>query len=363
MKFIRVLSTLSNDVLVVSRSGTSLPRELLGKVHFLSLSKAGGKPPGQRQAIRKLNEILKVHQPKVSVAGPLWPCAYEAAAAKAPKLVATSWAFDVLVDAKRSHRISTAIGSALSSAEVVLFDSPWVCEEAQKLKSFSKSRAKIFPWGVDTERFRPDLTNVLSLQRTFEILHTRKLDKIYRPEVLLRALHLAIQKRPNFRLRITASGPLLLKMQKLSKSLGLEENVEWIPPIENKKLPRILNNTSLYTSAACSDGVSISLLEAMACGLPTVVPDLPSNIHLLSPQHCSQTFRLDDPQSMAQKWIAISELPQKSLSKIREANRAKVERTANLKKFQENYSKIISQLLYDKKQASYLGRRVGGLLT
>ena len=347
LKFIRVLSKLSRDVLVVSRSEKSIPDELAGKGHFLSLSTPDSKPINSREAIRKLKEIFENYQPKVCVAGPLWPCAYEAAAAKAPKLIATSWAFDILIDARRSPKIRQAIARALSAAQMALFDSPWVCEEAQEIHSFPKSKAKIFPWGVDTKRFRPKPKDRTTASQTFEILHTRTLDKIYRPEVLLRAFHLAVQKKPHFRLKIIGAGPLLSKIQKLSKSLGLEKNVEWIPPVRNQQLPEILKMASLYTTAACSDGVSISLLEAMASGLPAVVPDLPSNIHLLSPQHRSQTFRLDDPQSMAQKWIAISELPQKSLARIREANRAKVEKTASLEKFQENYSKTISQFLYD----------------
>ncbi len=330
---------------MVSRSRTSLPSELLGRVQFVSLSKRGCKTPNQIGAIRKLIKIFNCYQPIITVAGPLWPCAYEAAVANAPKLVATSWAFDVLVDAQRSNLISKSIGFALSAARVVLFDSLWVCEEAQKLKSFCRGKAQVFPWGVDTQRFRPGPKNFLASTRTFEILHTRTLDTIYRPEVLLRAFHFAVQKKPNFRLRMIAIGPLLAKMRILSRSLGLQGNVEWMPPIDNKMLPQILNNASVYTTSACSDGVSISLLEAMSSGLPVVVPDLPSNMRILGMQHRSQTFRLDDPESMAQKWIAISELSPKCLAKIKESNRKKIERIGGLDRFQKKYAATISQLL------------------
>ena len=355
LKFIKVLSKLSRDVLVVSRSGNSISDELAGKVHFVSLSTPDSKLVSTREAIRKLKEIHEHHQPKVTIAGPLWPCAYEAAMANAPKLIATSWAFDILIDARRSPKIRQAIAHALSAAQMILFDSPWVCAEAMKVNQFPKFKTKIFPWGVDTKRFRPMLIGRTALPHTFEILHTRTLDEIYRPEVLLHAFHLAVQIKPHFRLKIIGAGPLLSKMQKLSKSLGLEKNVEWIHMVQNHQLPEVLKKASLYTTAACSDGVSISLLEAMATGLPVVVPDLPSNIHLLRPRHRSQTFRLDDPQSMAQKWIAISELRQKSLVKIGEANRAKVQKTASLKKFQETFSKTISPLFMTKTKPAILG--------
>ena len=332
---------------MVSRSGKSIPEELVGKVYFLSLSTPDSKPPTAREAMRKLKEICANYQPKVSFAGPLWPCAYEAAMANAPKLIATSWAFDILVDARRSTKIRKAIACALYAAQTALFDSPWVCEEARKIHSFPKSKAKIFPWGVDTKQFRPQPKDRAAVPHTFSILHTRTLDKIYRPEIVLAAFHLAIQKKPHFQLKIIGAGPLLSKIQKLSKSLGLGKNVEWIPPVQNHQLPEVLKKASLYTTAACSDGISISLLEAMATGLPVVVPDLPSNIHLLNPRHRGQTFRLDDPQAMAQKWIAISERNNTSRARLGAANRSKVEKSASLENFEENYYKAISQLLHD----------------
>jgi glycosyltransferase involved in cell wall biosynthesis len=333
--------------LVVSRSANSGPLELPGKIQFHSLSTPDSKPPNSREAVRKLHEIITEYEPEVTVAGPLWPCVYEAAMADAPNLIATSWAFDVLIDARRSSIIRQAIAHALSQAQLILFDSPWVCEEARKIDPFPKSMAKIFPWGVDTKRFIPKPKAKTTTPPTFEILHTRTLDLIYRPEVLLQALHLAVQKKPHFRLKIIACGPLLPKMQKLSKNLGLEKNVDWIPPVPNHQLPAVFKKVSLYSTAACSDGVSISLLEAMASGLPVVVPDLPSNSHLLSPRHRSQTFRLDDPQSLAQKWITMSDLPPKARAEIGSANWAKVEKSASLQNFQENYSRAISQFLYD----------------
>lgn len=347
LKFIRVLSNLCGDVLVVSRSGKSIPEELARKVHFVSLSTSGSKDPSAREAICKLNKIFEDYQPKVTAAGPLWPCAYEAAMANAPKLIATSWAFDILIDAHRSPKNRRAIGFALSAAQMVLFDSPWVFEEARKIHSFSKSKAKIFPWGVDTKQFHPETEGRTAVPHTFEILHTRALDKIYRPEVLLHAFSLAVSKKPHFRLKIIGTGSLLSRMQKLSKALGLQKNVEWISAIQNHQLPEVFRKASLYTTAACSDGISISLLEAMATALPVVVPDLPSNTLLLSPWHRSQTFRLDDPQAMAQKWIAISELNNEVRTTLGAANRAKIKKSASLEHFHVNYSKAISQFLYD----------------
>jgi glycosyltransferase involved in cell wall biosynthesis len=41
-------------------------------------------------------------------------------------------------------------------------------------------------------------------------------------------------------------------------------------------MPAYLNASDLYVSSSLSDGTSLSLLEAMACGLPVVVTDVPA---------------------------------------------------------------------------------------
>jgi glycosyltransferase involved in cell wall biosynthesis len=42
-------------------------------------------------------------------------------------------------------------------------------------------------------------------------------------------------------------------------------------------MPDIYNSADLYLTASHTDGSSVSLLEALACGLPVIVSDIPSN--------------------------------------------------------------------------------------
>jgi glycosyltransferase involved in cell wall biosynthesis len=47
--------------------------------------------------------------------------------------------------------------------------------------------------------------------------------------------------------------------------------------VPNEELCYYLNSAEIYVSTSISDGTSMSLLEAMACGLPVVVSDVPAN--------------------------------------------------------------------------------------
>jgi glycosyltransferase involved in cell wall biosynthesis len=48
-------------------------------------------------------------------------------------------------------------------------------------------------------------------------------------------------------------------------------------------LPDCYHTADIYISASHSDGSSVSLLEAMACGLPALVSDIPGNREWVKP--------------------------------------------------------------------------------
>lgn len=345
LKFIRVLTTLSPKVLVVTRKEISQHPKLPDGAQVISLSSINLAAHRHRVIIEQLYEIFRKHRPSLTIAGPLWPCAYEAARANAPKLVATSWAFDILVDAQKSIKKRRCIGNVLKNAELLLFDNPWILEKAKEIADLNVSRSSVFPWGVDTDLFSPAQERISLSKNPFLIFHNRTLDKIYRPSLLLSAFKIATREKANFRLRLVATGPLAQKTRQLARRLELDDKIDWIPPVNNRQLPALLHEASLYTSASYSDGTSISLLEAMACGLPVVVPALPSNAYLLAPAHRSQTYDIDCPTSMAKKWIEVSEMSDKSLEELGSMNRLKVVTYASMESFVKNYSSSIGELL------------------
>jgi glycosyltransferase involved in cell wall biosynthesis len=68
-------------------------------------------------------------------------------------------------------------------------------------------------------------------------------------------------------------------------------------------------NNEIYISAALSDGISVSLLEAMASGCICVVSDFPSNLEVISDSYNGYVFKNNDPESLLntiEKVIALS---------------------------------------------------------
>jgi glycosyltransferase involved in cell wall biosynthesis len=65
-------------------------------------------------------------------------------------------------------------------------------------------------------------------------------------------------------------------------------------------LPRFYRLADLYVAATHSDGTSISLLEAMACGCPALVSDIPGNREWVTPGENGWLSPPGDVDSLAQ---------------------------------------------------------------
>ena len=73
------------------------------------------------------------------------------------------------------------------------------------------------------------------------------------------------------------SGSLQSKVKAFIAQHELEHAIYLVGRVSHDMLPSYFNESDLYVSCSYSDGTSVSLLEAMACGLPVIVTNLPSN--------------------------------------------------------------------------------------
>jgi glycosyltransferase involved in cell wall biosynthesis len=166
-------------------------------------------------------------------------------------------------------------------------------------------RIVTFPWGVDLRHFSPAPAEAGS--STFTLFSTRGWEPIYGVDVIARAFVQAARLRPELRLVMLGNGSLAGDLRQTFQKGGVESQVLFPGQVSQADLPRYYRLANLYISASHSDGTSISLLEAMACGRPSLVSDIPGNREWVNPGENGWWFKDGDADSLAQGIMYASE--------------------------------------------------------
>ena len=238
--------------------------------------------------IRQMVSVIDALKPDVVIAGPVQGGALIAALAGASPLVTVSWGTDVLVDADRSELCGHATRRALEASALVFGDCLAVREAVKKHGGPADDRIVTFPWGIDLDRFHPgpsslDLRDRLGWQSSEIFISTRSWEPLYAIDVLLAAFSLLYEKRPSVRLVLLGDGSLTTQIHEMILASGLADVVHAPGRIAHAELPEWFRVADAYVSSALSDGTSISLLEAMASGLPAVVSESFGNLEWVKP--------------------------------------------------------------------------------
>jgi glycosyltransferase involved in cell wall biosynthesis len=140
------------------------------------------------------------------------------------------------------------------------------------------------------------------------LLSTRSWEPIYGVETIARAFTLAARERPALRLIMLGNGSQAGLLRQIFSQHGVSEGASQAvgPSVLMPgqagfdDLPRFYRLANLYVAATHSDGTSISLLEAMACGCPVLVSDIPGNREWVTPGENGWLFPVDDANALAQ---------------------------------------------------------------
>jgi len=245
--------------------------------------KGGQKPFSWKDApflVNDFKRVLAEVKPDVVHAGPIPTVAFIAAMSGFKPLVSMSWGSDLLKDADSSRWLSWTTRYTLDHTTILLSDCDVVKQKAVSL-GFDPKRVVQFPWGVDLQRFTP----VESLskpersgwEKEFVLFSNRSWEPLYGVDLLVRAFIRAAQQTPELRLLMLGGGSQKELIHDLIDSAGMQERVRFIGQIRNDELAGYYRAADLYLSASHSDGSSVSLMEALACGKPVLVSDIPGN--------------------------------------------------------------------------------------
>ena len=210
---------------------------------------------------------------------------------------------DILI-APRNPIMRRILRSSLKRADLVTAFAPHMAQAAQQL-GVSEEKSFTLPQGIFAETFAAHRSPEPKTDDSLKIICTRSLYPIYNIDLLIRAAsHLAKSGIP-FEMTIAGRGYLEDELKRLAQELGVEQYINFAGFVPNTELPSLLAQHNTYISLTPSDGVSASLLEAMAVGLMPMLVDHPANHYWITRGKmvfCSESLA---PEAVADTLCAV----------------------------------------------------------
>jgi glycosyltransferase involved in cell wall biosynthesis len=126
---------------------------------------------------------------------------------------------------------------------------------------------------------------------------------------LLRACVLAMRQEPTFRLEIAGDGPCRADLERLAGQLGLAPHVFFLGAV--REIPPLLARARFFVLSSVSEGVSLTLLEAMASGLPVVATRVGGNPEVVEDETTGLLVPPSNPEALAERMLRLWRDPEK----------------------------------------------------
>lgn len=164
----------------------------------------------------------------------------------------------------QSGRISRwLVRQALTHADCITAPCQYAANLTRQILTHP-NKMRIVPLGVDTTLFRPrSIPKITSVPR---LLAVGSLSIVKGHDRLLEALACL----PGVSLDIVGEGPLLPQLRAQAAKLGIAERVIFHGAVTHDTLPRFYQEATLHILTSQHEAFGMVVIEAAACGLPTV---------------------------------------------------------------------------------------------
>jgi glycosyltransferase involved in cell wall biosynthesis len=122
--------------------------------------------------------------------------------------------------------------------------------------------------GIDVVQFRPSASDDAVAGRVIAVGRLLARKGI---DLLIRAVAQLVPRYRQVHLLLVGSGPEEESLRRLTNELGIDSSVTFLGNVPRADVPRLLQSAQVYCHPARWDNVPFAPLEAMACGLPSLV--------------------------------------------------------------------------------------------
>lgn len=229
----------------------------------------------------QVRKLIKKINPDIIHAHFITDCGLLGALSGFHPLVVTAWGSDILLHPKKTKN-RYIVQYVLKKADLITCDSNKVKQAMIALNNKAEN-SYVIQWGVNLDKFNPTINaNVvrthLNINNAPVVISTRSFESIYNIDIVIKSIPFVVKEISDVRFILkNAYGTMEPELRNLAKELDVSESVVFVDMIDYTEMPAYLNAADIFISVPSSDSTSISLLEAMACGLPVIVSDLPAS--------------------------------------------------------------------------------------
>lgn len=167
--------------------------------------------------------------------------------------------------------------------------------------------------GVDTAVFRPankqeraELKQKLGMEGRRAVIYVGRLSPEKNPDGLLEAWIAARQTLPaDWMLILIGDGPMRTQLERRIRNAGLEDSV--MVAGQQQNIEQWMAAADVYVSSSLWEGLSNTLLEAMACGLPVAVTRVSGVKELVEETEAGLTVDVGDNAALASALVRLAQ--------------------------------------------------------
>jgi len=156
--------------------------------------------------------------------------------------------------------------------------------------------------GVDVQRFRPGAGRESG---TFRVACVGRLIFNKGPQYLVEAAPEVLRAHPEAEFVFVGDGPLRPHLEERARQLGIGHRVMFLGT--RPDVPAILQTCDMLVRPSLLEGMPLTVLEAMACGLPVVATPVSGTAELVRHGENGLLVRPADPASLARAILRLME--------------------------------------------------------
>lgn len=206
--------------------------------------------------------------------------------------------------------------------------------------------------GVNIDKFKPDIEAGSKIRKELGINENDivigsvgRLEPVKDYQSLIKAAEKISNKIPGMKIVFVGDGSIKDELKQLSESTGLKNNIIFTGA--RNDISAVLNIFDIFVLCSIDEGLSNTILEAMAVGKPVIATRVGGNVELVREGETGCFVPVQNADSLSNEILKLAQDKELRM-KMGRAARSVIENEFSLPKMMKNYEEAYKQLFYKK---------------